>query len=341
MSSLKTSLPRQCYALPIEVEKVRLPASVTIRRRKYWRLLEIMGQKPKTSVLALVLLGSVLSFTFSVWSSQYARYPGPLRCLVIAKTRVSRAGHKLARANSIRDEFHSKKFLFVSVMSSSLYLSTRARGVWETWGKNVPGKLAFFTGYINKTDDVRDLPIIELDVPDDVYPPQTKAFKMLKYVYEHFVDQYEWFIRADDDVYLRTDRLRSYLRKIDSSEDLVIGQPGTGKKEEIGKLGLGMEDNFCLGGPGIMMTSSVLRKVGPNVVVCLNTTASYHEDVEIGRCLRQFGGVMCPWGFEVSLNCEFLYFMSYAAYKVHYGDEFVVQNALVILSYQRILNDKT
>ena len=282
--------------------RVRIPTPVSIRRRKYWRLFETMSQAKKTRVFALLLLGIVTSFTFSVWTSRYAGFK-PLRCLVIAKPRVnSDNNHKLARPNAIRDEFEAKGFLFIAVMSSSKYISTRARGVWETWGKEVPGRLAFFTGRINKTDDIKDLPIIELDVPDDVYPPQTKSFKMIEYVAKHFVDKYEWFIRADDDVYLRPNKLRRYLLRLDSSDDLVIGQPGTGKKEEIGKLGLGKDDNFCLGGPGIMMTSSVLRKVGPNIVVCLNQTASYHEDVEIGRCLRQFGGVMCPWGFEVRIR---------------------------------------
>lgn len=287
----------ECHV--IGIERVRIQTSLSIRRRKFRRLFIIMSQSHKTRVIALVLLGTIVSFTFSVWTSKYATFP-PLRCLYVAKTRTSNEGHNLARPNAIRDEFHTKGYLFISVMSSQKYLSTRARGVYESWGKDVPGRLSFFTGQINRTDDIKDLPIIELDVPDDIYPPQTKAFKMLKYVYENFVDKYEWFIRADDDVYLRTDKLRSYLLRLDSSEDLVIGQPGVGKKEEFGKLGLGKDDNFCLGGPGIVMTSSVLRKVGPNIVVCLNTTASYHEDVEIGRCLRQFGGVICPWGFEVS-----------------------------------------
>ena len=280
------------------IERIRIPTPLSVRRRKLWRLYYIMTQGHAIRVIALVLLGVVVSFTFSVWTSRYARFP-PLRCLYVAKTRVNNHGHKLARPNAIREEFRTKGYLFISVMSSQMYLPTRARGVWDSWGRDVPGRLAFFTGQINRTDDIKDLPIIELDVPDDIYPPQTKAFKMLEYVYQNFVDNYEWFIRADDDVYLRTNKLRSYLLRLDSSDDLVIGQPGTGKKEEIGKLGLGKEDNFCLGGPGIMMTSSVLRNVGPNIVVCLNTTASYHEDVEIGRCLRQFGGVMCPWGFEV------------------------------------------
>ena len=288
--------PQQCVSHG--GPRVRIPTPISIRRRKFWRLFKIMSQSQKTRVLALLLLGVITSFTFSVWTSKYAGFK-PLRCLVVAKPRVnSDNSHKLARPNAIRDELHGKSFLFIAVMSSSGYISTRARGVWETWGKDVPGKLAFFTGRINRTDDIKDLPIIELEVPDNIYPPQTKSFKMIEYVSKHFVDKYEWFIRADDDVYLRPDKLRRYLLRLDSSDDLVIGQPGTGKKEEIGKLGLGKDDNFCLGGPGIMMTASVLRKVGPNIVTCLNQTASFHEDVEIGRCLRQFGGVMCPWGFE-------------------------------------------
>ena len=181
-------------------------------------------------------------------------------------------------------------------------MTTRARGVWETWGREVSGRLIFFTGQTNQTN-WKGLPVVQLDVEDNAYPPQRKALTMLKYVYEHFVDDYEWFIRADDDVYMRADRLASYLRRLNSSDDLVVGQPGTGKKEEIGLLGLGENDNFCIGGPGIIMTSSVLWRMGPHLTHCINATASYHEDAEVGRCIRRFGGVMCPWAYEViSLN---------------------------------------
>lgn len=47
---------------------------------------------------------------------------------------------------------------------------------------------------------------------------------MLHYMYEHFIDKFEWFARADDDVFMRTDKLEKFLRSIDSSKAQFIGE---------------------------------------------------------------------------------------------------------------------
>lgn len=61
---------------------------------------------------------------------------------------------------------------------------------------------------------------------DDSYPPQKKSFMMLKYMHDHYLDKYEWFMRADDDVYIKGDLLESFLRSLNSSEPLFLGQTG-------------------------------------------------------------------------------------------------------------------
>ena len=54
-----------------------------------------------------------------------------------------------------------------------------------------------------------------------------------------------------------------------------------------------------MGGPGVIMTADVLEKVGPNAPHCLrNHLYSYHEDVEVSRCIRKFAGVNCVWSYE-------------------------------------------
>ena len=243
--------------------------------------------------MCALLLGTVFSFTFSTWTYCYVKLSIP-RCPTF-----TRGANTSTRSLNVKLELRTKGLIFVAVMTSEKYMNTRARGVWDTWGKNVPGRLVFFTGRTNQTNWI-DMPVIQLDVEDNAYPPQRKALTMLQYVYENVLERYEWFIRADDDVYMKTDRLATYLRRLDSTDDMVVGQPGIGKKDELGLLGLGERDNFCIGGPGIVMTSNVLRKMGPHLHHCINKTASYHEDAEVGRCIRRFGGVMCPWAFEVS-----------------------------------------
>lgn len=134
---------------------------------------------------------------------------------------------------------------------------------------------------------------------DDSYPPQKKSFMMLKYVHDHYLDKYEWFMRADDDVYIKGDRLESFLRSLNSSEPLFLGQTGLGTTEEMGKLALEPGENFCMGGPGVIMSREVLRRMAPHIGKCLREMHTTHEDVEVGRCVRRFAGVQCVWSYEV------------------------------------------
>lgn len=71
---------------------------------------------------------------------------------------------------------------------------------------------------------------------------------MLKYMHDHYLDKYEWFMRADDDVYIKGDKLEHFLRSLNSSEPLFLGQTGLGTTEEMGKLALEPGENFCMGG---------------------------------------------------------------------------------------------
>lgn len=75
-----------------------------------------------------------------------------------------------------------------------------------------------------------DLPVVGLNGVDDSYPPQKKSFMMLHYMYEHFIDKFEWFLRADDDVFIKSDKLEKFLRRVDSSKAQFIGEWAASKK---------------------------------------------------------------------------------------------------------------
>lgn len=122
---------------------------------------------------------------------------------------------------------------------------------------------------------------------------------MLKYMHDHYLDKYEWFMRADDDVYIKGDKLENFLRSLNSSEPLFLGQTGLGTTEEMGKLALEPGENFCMGGPGVIMSREVLRRMVPHIGECLREMYTTHEDVEVGRCVRRFAGVQCVWSYEV------------------------------------------
>ncbi|KAF7239506.1 Chondroitin sulfate synthase 1 [Varanus komodoensis] len=191
----------------------------------------------------------------------------------------------------------AKNFLFVGVMTAQKYLQNRAVAAYRTWSSTIPGKVEFFSS--EGSDTSLPIPVVALPGVDDSYPPQKKSFMMLKYMHDHYLDKYEWFMRADDDVYVKGDKLENFLRSLNSSEPLFLGQTGLGTTEEMGKLALEPGENFCMGGPGVIMSREVLRRMVPHIGECLREMYTTHEDVEIGRCVRRFAGVQCVWSYEV------------------------------------------
>lgn len=191
----------------------------------------------------------------------------------------------------------SNSFLFVGVMTAQKYLHTRAVAAHRTWAQTIPGRVEFFSS--EGSDTSIPIPIVALKNVDDSYPPQKKSFMMLKYMHDHYLDQYEWFMRADDDVYIKSERLESFLRSLNSSEAIFLGQTGMGARDELGKLALEPGENFCMGGPGVIMSREVLRRMVPHIRECLQEMYTTHEDVEVGRCVRRFAGVQCVWSYEM------------------------------------------
>ncbi|KOB77407.1 putative Chondroitin sulfate synthase [Operophtera brumata] len=191
----------------------------------------------------------------------------------------------------------NRTLVFVGVMTAEQYLTTRARAVYETWSKDLPGRIAFFSSEVSRAPG---LPLVPLKNVDDSYPPQKKSFMMLLYMYEKYGDRFEWFMRADDDVYVRGDKLEEFLRSVDSRKPQFIGQAGRGTTEERDALALDYNENFCMGGPGVLLSRETLRRVAPHVKYCLKHLYTTHEDVELGRCVAKFAGVSCTWSYDVS-----------------------------------------
>lgn len=194
----------------------------------------------------------------------------------------------------------TSNLLFVGVMTAQKYLDTRAKAVYETWGKELPGKIAFFSSESSTVpENCPDLPLVPLPRVDDTYPPQKKSFMMLEYMWSNFGDRFEWFLRADDDVYVRTDRLEKLLRSVDSRRAMYIGQAGRGNSEEFGLLSLEYDENFCMGGPGVVLSRETLARIVPHIKYCLRHLYTTHEDVELGRCVKKYAGIPCTWSYEM------------------------------------------
>lgn len=183
---------------------------------------------------------------------------------------------------SLQDEYLFKKTLFVGVLTQQAYLPTRAKYLYETWGREVD-KLVFFVGEdCIVPANLKYLPIVKLPgIPDNVYPPLRKTFAVLQYMYENHLGQFKWFIRADDDMYVRVRKLKELLTGMVSEEKVYLGRAGTGRRDDLDRLALLPHERYCMGGPGIFLSSSALQELGPHLANCLNAgMESYPSNTE-------------------------------------------------------------
>ena len=159
--------------------------------------------------------------------------------------------------------------MLVGVLTAKEFVNTRVTAIYETWAKSIHGKVIFFSGENSTSDNIMNTAIISLLGVTDTYPPQKKSFLVLKYMHDFYLNQFEWFVRADDDVYIKGDKLAKFLASVDSSKVYYIGQAGKGRKHERGKLGLFDDKTYCMGGPGIIISRATLKKVVPHISYCL------------------------------------------------------------------------
>lgn len=225
--------------------------------------------------------------------------------------RLRRKGTPIGEPKLLKEEYNFKQNLFMGVMTSEKYLPTRARVVYETWGQEVD-KVVFFVGEdCSIPPAASHLPVVKLSgIPDNVYPPLKKAFAVMQYMHDNFADGYNWFVRADDDMYVRGKKLSKLLQSMNHNEKIYLGRAGTGRSEDLKRLNLMPYERYCMGGPGVIFSAAAIRGVGPHLSTCLQAITFHDQhmrddqewnddDVEIGRCVSRKLDIQCSTSAEV------------------------------------------
>ena len=207
-------------------------------------------------------------------------------------------------------EFHLRKQLLVSVVTSSTHLQT-ASTVYDTWGAEVP-QILFFVGKnccnVSTNPHIRGMPLVRLpNVQDLPINSIAKHFSVIKYISDNYGSQFQWFLLANDNLYVRAARLTSLLKQLDPSENIYLGRGARGKDKDAKKLSLLPHELYCLGSSGVVLSHRLLQTLVPHLQLCLNAAvsgkgqgSSGHPDVELGRCISRHIGVQCSRAAQVS-----------------------------------------
>ena len=99
----------------------------------------------------------------------------------------------------------------------------------------------------SEADD--DLPSVKLNVGegrDNLWGKTKLAFR---HVYQHHFEEYDWFVKADDDTYMIIENLRYLLKDHNSSHPIYFGR----------KFKPYVKQGWMSGGAGYVLSKEALR----------------------------------------------------------------------------------
>jgi hypothetical protein len=125
------------------------------------------------------------------------------------------------------DHTLSPRILCLIVTSPKYFI--RAKAVDETWGPRCD-RYFFITEYPenNMTSEERNIteqiPIAPIKniIPGYGHLTQKSVLAFL-FAYENYFNDFDWFVKADDDTYLIVDHLKTFLSEQNSSEPVTFG----------------------------------------------------------------------------------------------------------------------
>ena len=134
--------------------------------------------------------------------------------------------------NSSSDDNSTAKHLYETVRVlcyvpvSNQDLRSKAVHVQRTWGRHC-NKLIFFAEPGLQEENKADLDInsvVGLGIADSGSNNLTeKMFASMRYLYEHHLHEFEWFLKADTDTYVVAENLRYLLSDHEPSKPIYFG----------------------------------------------------------------------------------------------------------------------
>ncbi|VDN04455.1 unnamed protein product [Thelazia callipaeda] len=178
---------------------------------------------------------------------------------------------------SVAKMLESKIRIMCWILTGKQNHEKRAKHVKATWSKRC-SKYIFMS---SKTDP--SLPSINLNISEGRNHLWAKTKAAFKYLHDFYLDDYDWFLKADDDTFVIVENLRLFmLLAHDPSEPVWFGC----KFKPFTKQG------YMSGGAGYVLSRAALKKFVREALQDPKKCKKEEngaEDAEIGKCLERVG----------------------------------------------------
>ncbi|KAL5019849.1 hypothetical protein ScPMuIL_002741 [Solemya velum] len=179
--------------------------------------------------------------------------------------------------DTVSRELAHKVKVLCFITTSPETIQTKAHAVNSTWAKRCNKVLFVSTGSDASPD------VLILKIEESRAHLTAKTIQSLRHIYDNYVDEYHWFLKADDDSYIVMENLRYLLTHHDHQEPTYMGY----------HFRMFMEQGYMSGGAGYVMSRKALRMFIEEGInhkdesIC--PTDGQDEDVNVGRCLEAIG----------------------------------------------------
>lgn len=153
---------------------------------------------------------------------------------------------------------------------------SKARHVKATWAKRC-NKFIFMS-----TEADASLPTVALNVPEGRSHLWAKTRAAFQYLYQHHINDAEWFMKADDDTYVVVENLRYFLSSKNYSEPIYYGC----------KFKPYVSQGYMSGGAGYVLSEAAVVRFAEEGTTaghpeeCKDESDEGAEDVDMGKCME-------------------------------------------------------
>jgi Fringe-like len=216
-------------------------------------------------------LGTFSGILIAVLVIKYAQYDELLSQTTRPMFDVSHEPTAIA-TQDLRDEVR----ILCWVLTYPFNHRTKAKAVSDTWGKRC-NKLVFISTFPD--DDLGEVLLVNVTEEHRFLWGKTKHG--LQQVYENYGNDYDWFLKADDDTWIFMENLRHFLYSYSPEMPIYFGC----------KLKPYVPQGY-MSGSGYVLSREAVRRFNEVALMddykCWNGTEG-NEDVEIGKCLSNVG----------------------------------------------------
>nr|XP_020476851.1 chondroitin sulfate synthase 2 [Monopterus albus] len=195
------------------------------------------------------------------------------------------APKKVFRAKYISTELGMRERLFVGVLTSRNTINTLGVAVNRTISHHLDCVI-FFTGMHNRRVP-HGMFVVSHGDERDIW----NMFQTIRYILDHYINEYDWFYFVQDDTYTEADRIKALVDHLSMDQELYIGSP-----EEF--IGGEMEGKYCYGGFGYLLSRALLLRLQPFLENCRNDILSARPDEWLGRCIIDYTKTNCVSEYE-------------------------------------------